>query len=83
MVGRSTAVDTESVNKWISDKWPDSMPSDIYNTDETVQFWHLLPSRTLVHRNEKCHGSKLNKVHITILLAKNKDGSSKLTRKTL
>ncbi|KAH9374877.1 hypothetical protein HPB48_014681 [Haemaphysalis longicornis] len=69
------------VSKWVSEKWPDITarynPSDIFNTDETALLWQLLPSRTLAHRNEKCHGCKHNKLRITILLATNMDGSSK------
>lgn len=83
VAGEGAAVDMDSVNKWISEKWPDVTarykPSDIFNTDETALFWQLLPSRTLALRNEKCHGGKLNKVRITILLTTNLDGSSKLS----
>ncbi|XP_040075177.2 tigger transposable element-derived protein 6-like [Ixodes scapularis] len=83
VAGESRAVDNESVKKWIAENWPaiteQYRPCDIYNTDETALFWQLLPSRTLARQGEKCHGGKLNKARITVLLTTNMDGSSKLT----
>lgn len=80
VAGEGATVDMDIVSKWVSEKWPDITsrynPSDIFNTDETALFWQLLLSRTLVHRNDKCHGGNHNKVRITILLATNLDASS-------
>lgn len=82
VAGEGVAIYLNSMNKWVPEKWPEFTarykPSDIFNTDETALFWQLLPSTTLAHRNEKCHGGKLNKVRITILLATNLDCSPKL-----
>lgn len=82
VAGERCSVDTEGVKKWIDDNWPAIIekykPCDIFNTDETALFWQLLPSRTLALRNEDCHGGKLSKVRVTILLTANMDGSSKL-----
>lgn len=67
---------------WVSDNWPAIMekykPCNIYNTDKTALFRQLLLGRTLALRNENCHGGKLNKARVTILLTTNIDGSFKL-----
>lgn len=71
-----------SIEKWLSDEWPDICnsfsPSQIFNADETALFWQMLPSKTLDFKGSKCHGGKMSKVRISILLAANMDGSCKL-----
>ncbi|XP_042897811.1 uncharacterized protein [Parasteatoda tepidariorum] len=53
-------------------------PSDIFN-DETGLFFNLLPIKTLTIKGENCHGGKLSKMRLTVLLCANADGSRKLT----
>lgn len=75
-------MDNEGVKTWIDDNWPGIRakyePCDIFNADGTALFWQLLPSQTLVHRNEKCHGGKTNESRIAVVLMTSMDGSSKL-----
>lgn len=51
---------------------------DIFNADETGLFFKCLPDKTLIFKNEKCHGGKLSKERLTILLATNMTGTEKL-----
>ena len=51
---------------------------DIFNTDETGQFFKCLPDKTLTFKDEKCHGGKHSKERLKVLLAVNMDGSEKL-----
>ncbi|XP_065304542.1 tigger transposable element-derived protein 6-like [Dermacentor albipictus] len=82
VTGESRAVDLGSVQKWIDENWNDIKtryhPRDIFNADETALFWQMLPNRTLACRDDKSHGGKVNKARISVLLATNVDGSTKL-----
>jgi hypothetical protein len=53
-------------------------PCDVFNTDECGLFYNLLSNRTYAFRGEKCHGGKLKKDRITVLVTANMDGSEKL-----
>lgn len=79
--GESASVDNSLCSEWI-DKLNQSLngvdPRNIFNTDETGLFYKCLPDRTLTFKDEKCHGGKLSKDRITVLLACNMDGSEKL-----
>lgn len=63
-------------------KWPkihDSFsPLDIFNADKTALFWPMLTNKTLDLKGSSCHGGKMSKVCVSILLAVNLDGSCKL-----
>lgn len=78
----TSSSNSNSIEKWLSDEWPDICnsfsPSQIFNADKTVLFWQMLPSKTLDFKGGKCHGEKMSKVRIYILLAANMDGSCKL-----
>jgi hypothetical protein len=53
-------------------------PCDVFSADKCGLFYNLLPNRTCAFRGEKCHGGKLRKDRITMLVAANMDGSEKL-----
>ena len=52
-------------------------PDDIFNADETVLYFRLMPSRSLVQKNEKAHGIKKDKERITVLVMTNATGTYK------
>ncbi|UYV73153.1 hypothetical protein LAZ67_10001978 [Cordylochernes scorpioides] len=79
--GESASEDISICSQWIDNlnqllNGYDSR--DIFNTDETGLFYKCLPDRTLAFKDEKCHGGKLSKDRLTVLLACNMDGSQKL-----
>lgn len=51
---------------------------DIYNLDELGLFFRLCPSKSLTYKGDTCHGGKLSKERITVLLCCNMDGTHKL-----
>ena len=51
---------------------------DIYNVDETGLFFKLLPDRTYTLKGESCHGGKLSKERVTLLLGSNMSGTDKI-----
>ena len=54
-------------------------PKDIYNADEYVLFYKLLPNRTLANKNDKDErGTKTNIERITAMVCCNADGSNKM-----
>lgn len=80
--GESGAVISQDIQQWISKEWPEICakfsPAQIFNADETGLFWQMLPSKTLDVRGSTCHGGKMSKVRVSVLLAANMDGSQKL-----
>lgn len=79
--GESASVDISICSQW-NDKLIQFLngynPRDIFNIDETGLFFKCLPNHTLTFKDEKCHGGKLSKDRLTVLLACNWDGSQKL-----
>ena len=63
--GQSESVSEEAVSDWASTVLPDLIKgyelNDIFNADEFGFFLKLLPDKSLVLPNEKCHGRKLSK----------------------
>lgn len=81
MCGESASVDISICSQWVNklNQLLDGYePRNIFNTDETGLFYKCLPDRTLTFKDEKCHGGKLSKERLTVLLACNMDGSQKL-----
>ncbi|XP_028659097.1 jerky protein homolog-like [Erpetoichthys calabaricus] len=57
----------------------DLSPDQLYNDDETGLYWKVLPSKTLVSKEEKsAPGHKSSKERITVLACANANGSHKL-----
>ena len=54
------------------------MTENVFNADETGLFFKLLPDRTLSFEGEVCHGGKLSKERIRVLVGGNANGSEKL-----
>ncbi|CAH2096716.1 unnamed protein product [Euphydryas editha] len=78
---KTTSVDVSICSQWINELIQllnGYDPSDIFNIDETGLFYKCLPDHTLTFKDEKCHGGKLSKDRLTVLLACNLDGSQKL-----
>lgn len=80
--GESKSVDPQTVSHWKESQVPelikDYTPKDIFNADETGLFFNVLPSKTMTFKGENCHGGKLSKQRLTVLLITNSDGSEKL-----
>lgn len=80
--GESEDANDEEIQKWLDHEWPKVLakyePNQIFNADETGLFWQMLPRQTLDTRGDKCHGGKQGKARVTVLLAANMDGSTKL-----
>lgn len=56
----------------------DYAPDDVYNTDELELFFKLMPDKSLVFKNEICHGGKLSKERLTVLVCTNSTRTHKL-----
>ncbi|CAH0721898.1 unnamed protein product, partial [Brenthis ino] len=86
LVFRKVCGESASVNNEICDEWIIQLQSllkdyelkDVFNADEIGLFFKCLPDKTLIFKNEKCHGGKHSKERLTILLATNMTGSEKL-----
>ena len=49
-------------------------PKDILNADETRLFYHALPNKTMYLKNRKCHGGKVCKEQLAVLLCTSMTG---------
>ncbi|KAM3915651.1 tigger transposable element-derived protein 4-like [Leptodactylus fuscus] len=80
--GESGAVDVATVETWTTEQLPQILEKydlkDVFNTDETGVFFNLMPNRTIAVKWEKCHGGKMSKERITVLVTTNADGSEKI-----
>ena len=79
--GEAASVDTSVVSNWkskLSTLLEGYSPDCVYNVDETGLFYRCLPNCTLTFKGEACHGGKLSKERLTLLLGANMDGSDKL-----
>ena len=76
------SVPENTVNTWVENSLSKSRQKfkdeDIYNIDETGLFWQVLPDRTMNFRGQKCHGGKLSKNRVTVLVCANTTGTDKL-----
>lgn len=76
------SVDEEKVEEWLSTGLPtllkDYEPKDVFNADEMGLFFKMLLEKTLDFKGIPCHGGKLSKERITVLVAANADGTKKL-----
>jgi hypothetical protein len=57
--------------------WGGYEPRDVYNAEEMGLFFNVLPDRTLVYKEESCHGGKHSKYRLTVLLCVKSDVSDK------
>lgn len=82
VAGESASVNKEDTSAYISDVLPGLLErysaNDIYNVDETGLFYKLLPDKTYTLKGEDCHGGKMSKDRITVMLGSNMTGSDKL-----
>ena len=80
--GESASVSQDVMDHWLTQILPGLIegytPSNIFNADETGLFWRLLPDKTLAFKGDKCHGGKLSKERITLVVGANMDGTEKL-----
>lgn len=51
---------------------------DIFNADETGLFYRMMPEKTLEYKNVKCHGGKMSKERVTVMVCANMTGNEKL-----
>ena len=69
--GESTAIDTETINKWLNKLSPsmqDYAPGDIFNADEAGLFYHILQDKTKKLKNENPQDEKVSKKRLAMLL---------------
>lgn len=80
--GESAAVNPDDVAEWMRNVLPKLLvkyeAKNVFNADESGLFFRCLPDKTLTFKEDKCHGGKLSKERVTLLLATNMDGSEKL-----
>ncbi|XP_060077937.1 tigger transposable element-derived protein 4-like [Ylistrum balloti] len=81
--GESKSVDSQSnqMLDWqtkLKSILQEYQPCDIYNADETGIFFRLLPDKTLEFKDVKCHGGKLSKDKLTVMVCSNMSGTDKL-----
>lgn len=80
--GESSSVDEATIEEWkknLPNLTKGYKPKDIFNADETGLFFNLLPDKSYVVKGDSCHGGKMSKLRLTVLLCCNCDGSEKLT----
>lgn len=56
----------------------DYVSDDIYTADEFELFFKLMPVKSFAFKNKTCHGKKLSKERLTVLVCTNTTGSYKL-----
>ncbi|UYV78371.1 K02A2.6-like [Cordylochernes scorpioides] len=79
--GESGAVNLQVAEQWknnLRELIQDKEARDVFNVDETGLFFKCTPDKTLAFKHEKCHGGKLSKERVTLLVGANMDGSEKL-----
>lgn len=85
IIYRQICGESNSVNPEVTTDWKNHIsalisgydPSEIYNADEFGLFFKLMPDKSLVLKNEKCHGGKLSKERLTVLVCTNSVGTDK------
>ena len=80
--GESSSVDEATIEEWkknLPNLTKGYKPKDVFNADETGLFFNLLPDKSYVVKGDSCHGGKMSKLRLTVLLCCNSDGSEKLT----
>lgn len=79
--GEFAGVDPESVQECIENTLPiqEYSRKEIFNADETRLFYNLFPDKTFSVKCEICHGRKLSKLRLTVLLCTNSAGNEKIT----
>ena len=79
--GEKLSNDPESAKKWLDTRLPEILRNyeqrDIFNCDETGNFFRALPDRRVVHSDQVASGHKVPKERISVLLCANMDGSEK------
>lgn len=78
--GESAKVDLSDIDAWLEanqSTLKSFNPNDVYNLDETGLFFRMQPKRTLAIRGEQCHGGKVSKDRVTIMLCTNMNGTDK------
>lgn len=79
--GESNAVDNYDCNQWIKNLpalLQDFSPDNIFNADEAGLFYKCLPDKTFTFKGQPCHGGKLSKDRVTVLVCANMSGTEKL-----
>ncbi|UYV79127.1 hypothetical protein LAZ67_17001185 [Cordylochernes scorpioides] len=79
--GESGAVNLQVAEQWknnLRELIQDKDARDVFNVDETGLFFKCTPDKTLAFKHEKCHGGKLSKERVTLLVGANMDGSEKI-----
>lgn len=80
--GESNNVNIQEYNFWKNNTLQQLLdsyePKNIFNADETGLFYRCLPEHTYAIKNTSCHGGKLSKDRLTILIGANMDGTEKL-----
>ena len=82
LVGESESSETKKYEdklKEIADKISEFNPENVYYTDEAALFYKMLPSLTYCLPSEKNpHGTKQQKVRVTVIFCSNMTGTHKL-----
>lgn len=76
--GESADVEESSVTEWkskLAGITAGYAPKDIANCDESALFFRAIPQKTMMLKGEKCHGGKLSKERLAVLLCAFADGS--------
>lgn len=79
--GESNSVDNNECNEWIKNLpalLHDYSPDDVFNADEAGLFYKCLPDKTFTFKGQPCHGGKLSKDRVTVLVSANMSGTEKL-----
>ncbi|KAM7283587.1 tigger transposable element-derived protein 6-like [Ixodes scapularis] len=76
--GEAASVNPADIENWIS-LLPGVVnayaPRDVYNADELGLFFKVQPTKSPSLKGESCHGGKVSKDRVTVLLCCNKDGT--------
>ncbi|UYV71793.1 hypothetical protein LAZ67_9000425 [Cordylochernes scorpioides] len=69
--GESGAVNLQVAEQWknnLRELIQDKDARDVFNVDETGLFFKCTPDKTLAFKHENCHGGKLSKERVTLLV---------------
>lgn len=81
--GEPKSVDESVVENWHSHTVKGALkvyaPGNIFHADKFGLFFNVMPDKTLSFKDETCHGEKLSKERLTILLCANSEGTVKLS----
>ena len=73
-LGESSNVDEATIEEWkknLPNLTKGYKPKDGFNADKTGLFFNFLLDKSYIAKGDSCHGGKMSKLHLTVLLCCN------------